>query len=144
MSIWQKKWALDNLNALSRNTMVRHLGIEYTEIGEDYLKARMPADERTKQPAGLLHGGANAALAETIGSMAARMCVDDDKYDIVGVELNVSHLRPVFNGTVEGIARPIKIGQTVHVWEIKIYDERQRQTCVGRLTLMVVKKRKHH
>ena len=142
MTIWKKALTIEELNDLSKRTMVTHLGIEYTELGDDYLKARMPADERTKQPAGLLHGGANAALAETLGSMAGTMAVDHDQYDIVGVELNVNHLRPVFKGYVEGVARPVKLGQTIQVWEIKIFDEHQRLTAIGRLTLMVVRKRK--
>ena len=142
MTIWKSSFTLEDLNAIAKQTMVEHLGMEFTEIGEDYLKARMPVDERTKQPAGLLHGGANAALAETLGSMAGNMCVDYDKFSMVGVEINANHLRPVVAGFVEGIARPIKLGLTMQVWEIKIYDERERLTCISRLTLAVVKKRK--
>ncbi|RLD16828.1 esterase [candidate division KSB1 bacterium] len=142
MAIWTNAPTIEDLNRISKHTMVAYLGIEYTELGDDYLKARMPADERTKQPAGLLHGGANAVLAETLGSMAGTMVVDQEKYDIVGVELNVSHLRPVFKGYVEGVAHPVKLGQTIQVWEIKIFDEHQRLTAIGRLTLMVVRKRK--
>ena len=142
MPIWKGKISLNELNASSGNTMVAHLGITYTEIGDDYLKARMPVDERTKQPAGLLHGGASAALAETLGSVAAYFCVDREKYDTVGIEINASHLRPVTQGFVEGVARPIKIGLTMQVWEIKIFDENQRLACISRLTLAVVKKRR--
>ncbi len=140
--IWQKEYSVEKLNALSRKTMVHHLGIEFTEIGDDYLKARMPVDERTIQPAGLLHGGANVALAETLGSMAGNMCVDYDTFHVVGVEINANHLRPVTKGFVDGVARPIKLGLTVQVWEIKIFDQAARLTCVSRLTLAVVKKRK--
>ncbi len=142
MTIWKNTFTLEDLNSIAQKTMVERLGIEFTEIGDDYLKARMPVDERTKQPAGLLHGGANAALAETLGSMAGNMCVDCEKFHVVGVEINANHLRPVVAGFVEGIARPIKLGLTMQVWEIKIYDERERLTCISRLTLAVVKKRK--
>ncbi len=142
MPIWKKEFTVSELNTLSRKTMVGHLGIEFTEIGDDYLKARMPVDARTIQPAGLLHGGANVALAETLGSMAGNMCVDYEKFHVVGVEINANHLRPVTKGFVEGLARPIKLGLTVQVWEIKIFDQSQRLTCVSRLTLAVVKKRK--
>ena len=142
MTIWKNTFTLEDLNAIAKQTMVEHLGMEFTEIGDDYLKARMPVDERTKQPAGLLHGGANAALAETLGSMAGNMCVDYEKFHVVGVEINANHLRPVVAGFVEGIARPIKLGLTMQVWEIKIYDQRERLTCISRLTLAVVKKRK--
>ena len=142
MTIWKNSFTLEDLNAIAQKTMVERLGMEFTEIGDDYLKARMPVDERTKQPAGLLHGGANAALAETLGSMAGNMCVDYEKFHVVGVEINANHLRPVVAGFVEGIARPIKLGLTMQVWEIKIYDERERLTCISRLTLAVVKKRK--
>ncbi len=142
MTIWKNTFTLEDLNSIAQKTMVERLGMEFTEIGDDYLKARMPVDERTKQPAGLLHGGANAALAETLGSMAGNMCVDYEKFHVVGVEINANHLRPVVAGFVEGIARPIKLGLTMQVWEIKIYDERERLTCISRLTLAVVKKRK--
>lgn len=142
MTIWKNTFTFEDLNSIAKRTMVERLGMEFTEIGDDYLKARMPVDERTKQPAGLLHGGANAALAETLGSMAGNMCVDYEKFHVVGVEINANHLRPVTTGFVEGIARPIKLGLTMQVWEIKIYDERERLTCISRLTLAVVKKRK--
>ncbi|HHJ53774.1 MAG TPA: hotdog fold thioesterase [Caldithrix abyssi] len=124
--------------------MVQTIGIEYTAIGDDYLTAIMPVDRRTKQPAGLLHGGASVALAETLGSVASYLCVDAQQYDCVGLEINASHLRAVREGTVRGTARPIKLGKRMHVWEIKISDDRQRLVCVSRLTVAVVPKNNHN
>lgn len=144
MAIWFQDVDLSVLNAASRNTMVQTIGIEYTAIGDDYLTAIMPVDRRTKQPAGLLHGGASVALAETLGSVASYLCVDAQQYDCVGLEINASHLRAVREGTVRGTARPIKLGKRMHVWEIKISDDRQRLVCVSRLTVAVVPKNNHN
>ncbi len=120
--------------------MMEHLAIEYTKIGSDYLKARMPVDKRTKQPAGLLHGGASVALAESLGSVASYLSVDPQKYDCVGLEINANHLRSVREGFVEGTVRPLRLGKRIHVWEIKIHDEKERLICVSRLTMAIIEK----
>ena len=138
MSIWHSEFTLEQLQKFVQNTLFDHLGIEFIEIGEDYLKATMPVDHRTKQPYGLLHGGSNAALAESLASIAATLTVDYQKQFAVGVELNVNHLRPVREGKVTGVARPIKLGKTVHVWDIQIFNDAGELSAVSRLTLMIV------
>ncbi len=140
MGIWFQPADIAALNAASKNTMVERIGIEYTEIGEDHLTARMSVDHRTKQPAGLLHGGASVALAETLGSVASYLCVDPQKYDCMGLEINASHLRFVRDGFVEGTARPVKIGRRMHVWEIRITDSQKRLVCISRITVAVISK----
>ncbi|MCB0662030.1 MAG: hotdog fold thioesterase [Saprospiraceae bacterium] len=137
--IWKKTYSLDELNEMSKNTLFEHLGMQFTKIGEDYLEAEMPVDHRTKQPAGLLHGGASVALAETLGSVASVMCIEDlSKETAVGVEINANHLRPATKGIVTGKVFPVKVGRRLHVWEIKIYDEREKQICVSRITIAIV------
>jgi 1,4-dihydroxy-2-naphthoyl-CoA hydrolase len=138
--LWKTQTNLDQVKERSKNTLAEHLGIEFLEIGDDYLTAKMPVDHRTKQPAGLLHGGASVALAETLGSIGAGLCVDREKKTIVGIEINANHLRPVTAGWVIGVARPIHIGLTTQIWEIKIYDERDRLVCISRLTVANVDK----
>lgn len=130
----------DILNQSSKNTMVEHLGIEYTEVGPDFITAKMPVDYRTHQPLGFLHGGASAALAETLGSIAANMVIDQDKYYCVGLEINANHIRRIRKGWVTGTARPVHIGKSTQVWEIKIINEKQQLVCISRLTLAVIKK----
>jgi 1,4-dihydroxy-2-naphthoyl-CoA hydrolase len=130
----------DKLNPLGRGNMGEHLSIEITEVGEDYLKARMPVDHRTRQPYGLLHGGASVALAETLGSVASAFVVDRSKYDCVGLEINANHLRGVREGFVTAIARPVHLGKTTHVWDIRIHDEREKPVCISRLTVAIIKK----
>ena len=120
--------------------MGQHLGMEFTEVGEDFLKGRMPVDHRTRQPYGLLHGGASVALAETLGSVAAAFVVDRSQYNAVGLEINANHLRGVREGFVTGIARPLHLGKTTHVWEIRIHDEKDKLVCVSRLTVAIIKK----
>ena len=141
MAIWFTSVTPQNLQALSTGTMVEHVGIEFLEVGEDYVKARMPVDQRTIQPAGLLHGGASVTLAETLGSVAATLCVDSAKQMCVGLEINANHVRSVRSGFVIGIARPIHIGGSTQVWEIRIQDERDRLVCITRLTLAVLDKK---
>jgi 1,4-dihydroxy-2-naphthoyl-CoA hydrolase len=126
------------IQALGNNTMGDHLGIVFTEIGDDYLKATMPVDHRTKQPYGLLHGGASAVLAETLGSLASHLVVDSSKFNCVGIEINANHLRGVREGLVTGIVKPLHTGKTTHVWDIKIYDSRDKLVCVSRLTVAIV------
>jgi len=125
------------LNALSRNTAMEPLGIVFTEVGHDFIRATMPVDERTRQPYGLLHGGASVLLAETLGSSAGMLCVGDEEA-CVGIEINANHLRGVREGIVTGTARPLHIGGRTQVWEIRIEDERHRLVCVSRITLAVI------
>ncbi|WP_298036412.1 hotdog fold thioesterase [uncultured Desulfuromonas sp.] len=138
MSIWYRDYSLDELRIMSEGNMLEHLAIEFTEIGEDCLTARMPVDRRTKQPAGLLHGGASVVLAETLGSVAANLCIDPEEKYCVGQEVNANHLRPVSSGFVTGVARPLQIGRSAQVWEIRIHDERDKLVCVSRLTMAVL------
>lgn len=133
--------SLAALNAMNEGTMMKHLGIEYTEIGVDYICARMPVDHRTHQPAGLLHGGASAALAETLGSMGSILLINQETQDIVGIEINANHLRKVRDGFVYGTAKLIARSSRIHVWEIRILDEKQRLSCLSRLTVMVIDKK---
>ena len=123
-------------------TMMDHLGIEFLEVGDDYVKARMPVDHRTRQPMGLLHGGASMALAETLGSIGAWLCVDPSRYACVGLEINANHLRGVREGWVYGVARPLHIGRTTHVWEIKITNEEDKLVCVSRITMSILDRSK--
>ena len=140
MAVWKTQTTVDQLKERSKNTLAEHLGIEYLEIGDDYLKARMPVDHRTKQPAGLLHGGASVALAETLGSIAAALCIDREKKEIVGLEINANHIRPVNKGWVIGVTKPIHVGSTTQVWEIKIYNELDKLICISRLTVANINK----
>lgn len=139
MMIWKTKPNLETLQDFSKNTMVEHLGIEFVEAGEDFMIAKMPVDDRTVQPMRLLHGGASVALAETLGSVASTFCVDDlQTKSVVGVEINANHLKAVKSGFVFGKVYPIRIGRTIHVWQIDIRDEAGDLTCVSRLTVAVL------
>jgi uncharacterized protein (TIGR00369 family) len=140
MSIWKKSFDLEQLNASRKNTMVEVIGIEITDFGDDFLCARMPVDSRTHQPMGILHGGASVALAETVGSIAANMAVDENYY-CVGLDINANHLRPATSGFVSAKATPLHIGKTTQVWEIKIQDEKLKPTCISRLTMAVIRKK---
>jgi len=141
MSIWfNKELSLAYLGQLEKGTMGEFLGIEWVEIGDDFIKARMPVDHRTKQPYGLLHGGASCVLAETIGSVASAMTIDHDNYYCVGIEINANHVRSARQGFVTGIAKPLHIGNSTHVWDIKIYDEKEKLVCVSRLTVAIIKR----
>lgn len=136
--IWFRTVSLAELRSLSRNTLVDSLGIEFVEIGPDFLSGTMPVDHRTHQPMGILHGGASVALAETLGSLAAYMALDASKFHGVGMEINANHLRPVSDGKVLGRAAPLHLGRRSQVWQIDIRDVRERLVCVARLTLAVV------
>jgi 1,4-dihydroxy-2-naphthoyl-CoA hydrolase len=139
MAIWVvEDPVVEALNQLSQETMVSHLGIVFTEIGDDYLRATMPVDSRTVQPMRMLHGGASAALAETLGSVGATLCVDASRYACIGLEINANHIRAARGGIVTGTARPLHMGRRTHVWQIEIHDENERLVCVSRLTLAVV------
>ncbi|MBS9524719.1 hotdog fold thioesterase [Litoribacter ruber] len=138
--IFPQNLQLETLNQMSQNTMVEYLGIVFTEIGENHLAATMPVDHRTKQPMGLLHGGANVVLAETIGSVAGNFVLDREIQHCVGLDINANHLKAVKSGLVKGIATPIKLGSKIQVWEIKIYNQKNEMTCICRLTLAVLDK----
>ena len=141
MPIWfDPNLTVDHVQPLGKNTMAEHLGIEFTEVGEDFIKGRMPVDNRTLQPYGLLHGGASVALAETLGSVGAAFVVDRRLYNAVGLEINANHVRGVREGFVTGIARPIHTGKSTQVWEIRITDERDKLVCISRLTVAIIPK----
>lgn len=138
--IWFKKeFSLQKLQFMSARTMGEHIGIVFTEIGDDYLKATMPVDQRTRQPYGLLHGGASVALAETLGSVASSLVIDTSVFICVGIEINANHIRSARQGLVTGIATPLHLGSSTHVWDIKIHDERERLVCISRLTVAILK-----
>lgn len=139
--VFQIKPSLTQLNNTNHQTMVKHLGIEFTGIGDDFLEATMPVDHRTIQPMGLLHGGANVALAETLGSLAASLTVNPEKQTVVGLEINANHLKSVRSGKVRGIAKPIHIGKSTQVWEIKIFNTAEQLCCISRLTMAILDKK---
>jgi 1,4-dihydroxy-2-naphthoyl-CoA hydrolase len=141
-TIWHKKPSLQEINDLNKNTLGQNIGIEFVEIGEDYLIATMPIDERTKQPFGLLHGGANVALAETLGSVASLYTVNNDVFIGVGVEINANHIKAVLQGKVKGVCAPLNISGKNHVWDIKIYNDANELTCVSRFTCTIIPKNK--
>lgn len=140
MSLFQPGITRESLNHLSANTLAEHLGIEFVEIGTDFLTARMPVDKRTHQPYGLLHGGASVALAETLGSVAAHCCIDISKQYCVGLEINANHIKSVRTGYVTGTAKPIHVGRRTQVWEIRIVNDRQELVCISRITMAVLDK----
>jgi 1,4-dihydroxy-2-naphthoyl-CoA hydrolase len=141
MSIWRVAATPEQLTERGSRSMPGFLGMHFTEVGPDYLRAAMPVNERTLQPFGLLHGGASLALAETVGSVASTLCVDGEQFMVVGQEINANHLRGMSSGTVTATARPFHIGRSSHVWHIEIRDERERLVCVSRLTIAVVARR---
>ena len=138
--IWAKEFSLEDLNERPKGHIGEVLEIEFTEITPDSLSAQMPVNEKTRQPYGILHGGASVVLAETLGSVASNLVVNSDKYIGVGLEVNANHLRPVKSGFVTGICTPIHIGGKTHVWDIKLYDQRGKMTCVSRLTVAIIPK----
>lgn len=138
MSIWFTQATPEELNSGSTHTMVEHIGIEVIEVGDDWIKARMPVDQRTIQPFGLLHGGASVTLAETLGSVAANLCVDPQKKMCVGLEINANHVRSLRSGYVYGITKPIHLGSSTQLWEIQIRDEEDQLVCISRLTMAVL------
>lgn len=140
-SIWHHTPTLEQLNDIP-HTMIGHLGIEFTELGEDFVRARMPVDRRTHQPAGLLHGGASVTLAETLGSTGAMLSVDPERFQVVGLEINANHVRGVREGWVIGTARPVHRGKTTQLWEIRITDESHKLICISRLTIAVLEKKR--
>jgi 1,4-dihydroxy-2-naphthoyl-CoA hydrolase len=142
MVIWYKKdLSLQDFEGFGKQTLGEYIGIRFSEVGGNYLKATMPVDHRTMQPYGLLHGGASVTLAETLGSVGAAMVIDRDKFICVGQEINANHIRGVRGGLVTGIALPVHLGNSSHVWEIKIYDEAEKLVCISRLTVAILEKR---
>jgi len=140
VSIWRRLQTLETLNTLGAGTMARPLGIVFTEIGENFVRGTMPVDARTRQPYGLLHGGASVALAETLGSTGASMCVDHARYLCVGQEINANHLKSVRSGIVTGTARPLHLGSRSQVWSIDIVSESGALVCVSRHTVAVLQR----
>jgi 1,4-dihydroxy-2-naphthoyl-CoA hydrolase len=140
MSIWfNQSLTVEQLQSFETETMNQYIGIEFTEVGENYLKAKMPVDNRTRQVYGILHGGASVTLAETVGSIASAMVIDSAKYYCVGVEINANHIRSIKEGFVTAKASPLHLGSSTHVWDIKIVDEKERLICVSRLTVYILK-----
>ncbi|MFN3940136.1 MAG: hotdog fold thioesterase [Chitinophagales bacterium] len=141
MSIWFRD-AIETaeLNALNANTMGAHIGIAFTEAGPDYIIATMPVDHRTRQPYDILHGGASAVLAETLGSVASAMVIDHAKYMSLGIEINCNHVRSARKGLVTGVCKPLHLGSTLHVWDIRIFDASEKLICISRLTVMIKKR----
>jgi len=140
MTVWRSLLTLQELNSGRDGTLVGHLGIEFTEIGADFIRATMPVDGRTRQPYGLLHGGASVALAETLGSTGAVMCVDAKEYQCVGQEINANHVRAARTGLVTGTARPVHLGGRTQVWTIDIVNEAGKLACTSRLTVAVIRR----
>lgn len=138
MSIWFKPITVEDLNQRGKHTLSDFLNITFTDIGEESITATMVVNERNRQPIGILHGGANVVLAETIASTAANSVVDLEKWYCVGLEINANHLRSVRDGIVTAVTRPIHIGRTTHVWHIDIFNEVGKKTCVSRMTASVV------
>lgn len=142
MPIWfDKSITLDDIMQLVEGTMSDHLGMEWVEIGDDFLRLRMPVNEKTRQPYGLLHGGASCVLAETLGSVASALVIDRESYLCVGIEINANHVRGVKDGFVTGICSPLHLGKLTHVWDIKMFDGQERLVCVSRLTVAILKKK---
>ena len=140
MSIWRSLRTVEELNGNRQGTLIENLGILFTEIGTDFVRATMPVDARTVQPYGLLHGGASVALAETLGSMGASMCVDTDEYQVVGQEINANHVRAARSGLVTGTARAVHVGGRTHVWSIDIVNDAHKLVCISRITMAVIKR----
>lgn len=140
MRIWFSGFDLEHANQLSNGCAVSHLGIVLTEAGDDYVTGRMPVDQRTRQPYGLLHGGASVLLAETLASIASAFTVDPDRFMCVGQEINANHVRGISEGWVSGTARPLHLGRTSQVWDVRIVNNEGKLVCVSRVTMAVVQR----
>ena len=138
MGIWFTEVTPDLINQLAPNTIVERIGIEFIEVGHDFLKARMPVDERTVQPARILHGGASVVLAETLGSVAAYLCIDPQKKTAVGLDINANHVRSVSDGHVTGKVKALHLGNSTHIWQISIHDDHERLVCIARITMAIL------
>lgn len=136
--IFKSQVTPEKLNAVSQNSMVDHLGIEFTEVGEDFIKATMPVDQRTRQPLGVLHGGASVVLAETLGSIAANCCVDPDKQYCLGLEINANHVKSAREGHVSAITKAIHVGRKTQIWEIRVTNSKEQLICISRITMAVM------
>lgn len=142
MTIWfDKNASLDNIKPLGNGTMTEHLGLEFIEIGKDFLKAKLPVDHRTLQPYGLLHGGASCVLAETLGSIASFLVIDSSQFYCVGIEINANHIRSAKEGFVYGVCSPLHLGFSTHVWDIRITNEEEKLVCISRHTVAIMKKK---
>ena len=142
MAIWfDKNISVESLRSFGKGTMTEHLGIEWVEVGKNFLKAKMPVDHRTIQPYGLLHGGASCVLAETIGSVASHLVIDPIQFYCVGIEINANHIRSAKEGFVYGTCSPLHIGSSTHVWDIRITNEEEKLICISRLTVAIMKKK---
>ena len=139
-SIWFGPYSLESVQQRGKGTMVEHVGIHITFLGDDYIEGSMPVDHRTLQPAGIQHGGATVVLAETLGSLAANLVVDPQLAYCVGLDINANHIRAVRTGMVKGVARPLHIGSTTQVWQIEITDEAGKLTCISRITMAVLRR----
>jgi 1,4-dihydroxy-2-naphthoyl-CoA hydrolase len=145
MAIWFRDYQLSDIRTLKGirspdHHLAAHLGIEFTQLGDDFLQGRMPVDDRTRQPFGILHGGASVALAETLGSIAGNLTIDPERFNVVGQEINANHVRAIHKGHVLGTARPLHVGKRSQVWEVRIEDEAQRLVCISRITLAVLER----
>ena len=136
-SVFKKQWTVENINKLHVNSLCSWVGIEFTERGANHLTAKMPVDQRTRQPVGILHGGASVALAETLGSVAAWLCLDDG-WNAVGLDINANHVRAVRDGWVYGTATPVHVGRTTQIWQIQINNDEGKLVCMSRITIAVV------
>ena len=140
MTIWKSVRTVEELNSGRAGSLVEHLGIEFTEISDDFIRGTMPVDGRTRQPYGLLHGGASVALAETLGSMGATMCVDPEEFQCVGQEINANHVRAARSGRVTGTARPVHLGGRSQVWVIEVVNDAGNLVCTSRLTIAIIRR----
>lgn len=141
MGIWRTEVTPELLERFSRGTFAERIGIRISEVGPDYLRATLSVTPAVHQPYGVLHGGVSVAMAETVGSVAANLCIDSQRLQCFGQEINANHLRPVVSGVITATARPYHIGSRSHVWGIEIRDERSRLVCVSRLTMAIVQRR---
>jgi 1,4-dihydroxy-2-naphthoyl-CoA hydrolase len=139
--IWAKQLSLEKIDIFLKNSIEEQLGIKIVEVGKDYIKATMPVDHRTRQPFGILHGGASVVLAESLGSFASYLVIKSKDRIGAGIEVNANHIRSVKEGIVTGIAQPIHLGNQIHVWEIKIYDQKDKLVCISRLTVAILNKK---
>lgn len=140
MAIWFKNYTLEEVNRFSKGNLVEHLGIEITALGPDSISGRMTVDHRTRQPFGILHGGASAALAESLCSLGANLVIDPTKFNCVGLEINANHVRPVSDGFVIAHSKPLHLGKTTHVWTTEILNSDGKLVCTSRMTLAVISK----
>jgi 1,4-dihydroxy-2-naphthoyl-CoA hydrolase len=138
--IWAKKLTVEQMNRMMNNSIEEQLGIEMVELGNDFIKAKMPVDQRTRQPFGVLHGGASVVLAESLGSFASYLTLKSEDRIAVGIEVNANHIRSVTQGEVTGIAHPIHLGKQTHGWEIKIFNDKNKLVCISRLTVAILHK----